>query len=190
MTYDVNIPSEEQSPSVSQPGIKINYFEYDRIFKLNHMEMNNDNEGNHSFVIFKNQSSDPSVIPPVGTLFGKIGSGVANSANVFFKTSKFLPNQENTAELLTFNVAANIIDQYQSFMMGGYIVYFGIGLTPLAGSNTITFAFGAIPVCTKTVFISVSYAGFNLPVDSYTNSSFNVTVPFATSLNYFVIGKV
>lgn len=181
MTYSGNSPLPQNSPKVDQPQIKTNFSQWDTVFTENHETLNSNKQGNHSTIVFKNQATDPDVTGTWGTLYSKTGSGVANQPNLFWRTFPFVPNQTNLPMQLTFNQIVNTGTQQQSFIAGGYIVYFG---TVTSVANVVTFAPGGVSPCTKVVFAMTNPMQV---VSTFTTTSFKITSA-ALSVNYFVIG--
>lgn len=183
MTYSPNSPLPQNSPKQDQPQIKTNYGQWDAVFKENHTALNSNAQGTHSEVVFKNQTVDPDITGTWGTVYSKTGTGVANQPNLFWRTFKFLPDQDNNPIQLTFNQVVKIGTQQQSFIAGGYIVYFGTATS--SGAGVVTFAPGGVPACTKVVYASAQL----IPVGTFTTTTFTI-LQAALSVNYFVIGRM
>lgn len=158
MTYNPNIPPPTTSPALSPVPIQTNYSQFAAIFSAltggvfyNHIPLNNPNQGKHGAVIFENQSSDPSVTQDLDALYCKNTTSAASPSGqpqMFVRIPKFLPfgsdpePAPNFPMQLTYNsVNTSGPNQYQSFLPGGFILYFGntttIG-TPITLSPTPT----------------------------------------------------
>jgi predicted ATPase len=137
MTYDPNIPTNLPSPSAAVDQIRINFTEYANIFDNNHVAINLSNQGKHSNVILQVRGNDPDVISDFSTLYGKrITTNSSSKIQAFTRVSKFLPDPlSNPAVQLTFDSVNTAGPVYQSFISGGYIVYFG---TSLIGTITLS----------------------------------------------------
>lgn len=127
MTFDPNIPTDLPSPSISVDAIRTNFSQYGQVFDNNHVALNGTFQGKHTHVIFQQQLSDPDVEGSFDTLYGKsTSSNLGNFQSVFAKIPQFLPNQlPNLPMQLFFNQVNTAGPQYQSFLAGGYIIYFG-----------------------------------------------------------------
>lgn len=128
MTFVRNIPEDFPPPREIVGQIRTNFAQYATVFGNNHMPLNSSTQGKHSNVILQQRGSDPEVEGGLDSLYGKsVTSASSTSDEVFVRIPQFLPNQQpNTPMQLTFN-SVNVTgpDQYQSFLAGGYIIYFG-----------------------------------------------------------------
>jgi hypothetical protein len=124
MTYDPTQPTDLPSPDVAVNQIRTNFSQYFNIFDNNHVAINANSQGKHSNVIIQGQIADPEINGNFDTLYSKsITSTSSTSEELFVKIPQFLPNHiPNDPMQLTFNVV-NLVPQYQSFIPGGYIVY-------------------------------------------------------------------
>ncbi len=166
MTYDPNSPLPTFAPKDSVVQIKTNFNQFAGIFSAlsggvnyNHMPLNDSNQGLHGAVIFQNQSVDPDVTEDQVDLYSKnVTSAVSTEPQLFSKIQKFLPNKydtttaENTPIQLTYDTV-NIAGPtaFQSFLPGGYLLYFGsvVTFTPPNSITTVTLT----PVCTEIVCV-------------------------------------
>lgn len=126
MTYDPNTPNADDSPAVQQPQIKTNFSQLASIFSstaggvtYNHTPFNNGNQGKHEAIIMEDQVTDPDVTNDLVSLYNKDGQ-------IFFRLLQFLPNNiPNFPTQLTFDSVNTAGPDFQSFLPGGYIFYFG-----------------------------------------------------------------
>lgn len=128
MTYNPDIPNNFPPPNVAVDKIRTNFSQYAQVFDNNHAALNSSHQGKHTHVIMQQQSDDPEVEGSFDSLYGKSVTSTLNTSDqVFVKIPEFLPNnQPNTPMQLTFNsVNTTGPSQYQSFLAGGYIIYFG-----------------------------------------------------------------
>ncbi len=126
MTYDPSIPTDLPPPNVAVDKIRTNFSQYASVFDNNHVALNANNQGQHSNVLLQGQSSDPTVSGNFDSLYSKsITTNSSTSQELFLRIPKFLPDKNNTPMQLTFNSVNTAGPVYQSFMAGGYIVYFG-----------------------------------------------------------------
>lgn len=133
MTFSPTTPQSQLSPATTQAQIRTNFSEFARIFALNHSAFNSANQGDHENVIFSTQATDPGVTEDLVALYSKDATSLSGTQpQLFAKIKKFLPNSfdtenaANTPMQLTFNTVNVAGPQYQSFLPGGYLLYFGI----------------------------------------------------------------
>ncbi len=126
MTYDPKIPQGDPTPAFQQPAIKINFAQFASIFSstvggviYNHSPFNTGNQGKHEAIIMQDQVTDPTIIGDFVDLYNKGGQ-------IFERIPEFLPNGiQNIPMQLTFDTVNTAGPQYQSFLPGGYLLYFG-----------------------------------------------------------------
>jgi len=138
--YEPNIPKDLPSPSVAVEFIKNNFTQYADVFDNNHGAINSSNEGKHTHVIFQEQSVDPEVDGSFDSLYSKsVTSNLGVSQNLFARIPQFLPNGPNNFPIqLTFNGVNTVGPQYQSFLAGGYLIFFGSIPSSTSINSTIT----------------------------------------------------
>ncbi len=127
MTYDPNITQNLPSPAAIVAQIRTNFSEYADAFDNNHSSINSSNQGKHTNVSLQRQAVDPVIEGDFADLFSKIvNANFGLSQQIFSMIPQFLPNElPNDPMQLTFNTVDSVGPQYQSFIAGGYIVYFG-----------------------------------------------------------------
>lgn len=132
MSYVKTKPDPGPSPKDDASIIQGNFASFASSFANNHVALNAQNQGNHSTVIFENQTVDPEVINDLVALYNKdASSNIGTQPELFSRIQKFLPNKfdtvpaENNPIQLTFNKVNTAGPVYQSFLPGGYILYFG-----------------------------------------------------------------
>jgi len=125
MTYDPNIPNDLPPPKVIVDQIRTNFSQYAAVFDNNHVAINDTNQGKHSNVILQRQISNPVIEGDYDSLYSKsVTSNSSTSEELFVTVPQFLPNdQPNDPQQLTFN-SVNLNPQFQTFLPGGYILYF------------------------------------------------------------------
>lgn len=140
MTYTPIKPDAGPSPQNDAAYIRNNFAQFSAIFarnvagvNYNHVALNASNQGSHHIVLMEKQTADPTVDQDLVTLYAKDASSKAGTQpQVFARIQKFLPtdldsrNVPNKPMQLTYNqVNTAGPNQYQSFLAGGFIVYFG-----------------------------------------------------------------
>lgn len=125
MTYDPTIPNDLPPPNVIVDQIRTNFSQYAAVFDNNHVAINATNQGKHSNVILQRQISDPVIEGDYDSLYSKsVTSNSSTSEELFVRIPQFLPNEQpNDPMQLTFN-SVNLNPQFQTFLPGGYILYF------------------------------------------------------------------
>lgn len=163
MTYNPEIPLVTESPDTSSSPIQVNFSQYNTIFSnliagvyYNHMQMNLSSQGKHGAVIFQKQTADPTVNQDQVDIYAKDAtSNTSTEPQLFARIPVFLPTKfdttqaTNTPMQLTFNEVNTAGPVYQSFLPGGYLLYFGsvtdiapaIVLTPQPSSILVALAF-------------------------------------------------
>jgi hypothetical protein len=161
MSYVTTKPDSGKSPDLDAPTIQGNFAAYAGIFGTNHVPINSALQGDHSNVIFENQSADPGVTNDYTVLYSKNAAAKTGGPQpqLFVQIPQFLPNAQDTRNApnigmqLTYNTVNTAGPQYQSFLVGGYILYFGVdsGTTSGSGStsNPIQDTITLVPAPTK-----------------------------------------
>lgn len=149
--YDPNQPQNEPPPDIGILSVRDNFLQYSQIFNKNHVALNANNQGKHTNVILQQQVNDPIVEGGFDSLYSK--AVIAASATVlelFARIPQFLPvDKPNSPTQLTFSVVNAGGPQYQSFLAGGYLIYFGT----IASANVINTTITLIPTPNKIVCV-------------------------------------
>ncbi len=196
MTYNPDIPNDLPSPSIAVDAIRTNFSQYAQVFDNNHVALNTNGQGKHTNVILQQQGNDPVIEGDYDSLFIKPVAALFNtSQQLFARIPQFLtPDKPNNPVQLTFNSVNTAGPVYQSFMAGGYIVYFG-QTTNIAIPITLTPAPREI-VCVIANSNSFTNVGTPIPNDVgvviNSNSQFTITSAAATNpylFTFYAIGK-
>jgi len=213
MTYTRKKPDSGPSPFLDAPLIQDNFFTYDAAFTQNHVSLNQRNQGCHSQIIFERQSSDPSNINDEVAVYNKNATSQAGTQpQLFIKIPKFLPtdndttNATNASMQVTYNTVNIAGPQYQSFLIGRYLIFFGTFSGMTSGTNATSTTITLSPVPTKIVCAlaspNTSQTGgsqtpFTIATDIISNSQFIVRTSgnnqagnIAYSFTYTAIGTV
>lgn len=143
MTYLPNIPKVTESPKGSAPEIETNFDQIASRFSqlitglfYNHIPFNDLHQGKHGVVLFQKQAADPGVTQDLAVLFNKTASAAAgDQPQLFVQIPQFLPTNldsttaPNIGMQLTYNTANTAGPIYQSFMVGGLLVFMGQATT-------------------------------------------------------------
>lgn len=182
MTFDPNIPLPTESPSTSASPIQVDFSQFSGIFSkliggvfYNHLPFNNFNQGKHGAVIMQNQTVDPEVNQDFVAIYSKsIASTFSTEPQLFAKIQSFLPTAQdrmdatNTPMQMTYNKVNLTVPIYQSFLIGGYLIYFG-------STNTIGTQITLTPTPSKILNVqAVSQGTSNF--SSQTNVPYDSTV--------------
>ena len=161
MTYSPIIPIGQESPANQVVQVQINFAQYAAKFsalvagiKYNHTALNSFNQGDHEAIILQKQTSDPGVTQNLDVLYCKDAvSALGTQPQLFIQIPQFLPNAiANTPMQLTYNqVNTAGPTLYQSFLPGGYLLFFGtttnsvtpITLTPTPSSILMAIAYSS-----------------------------------------------
>jgi hypothetical protein len=206
MTYSFVKPDAGPSPKDDVVQIRTNFSQFATIFNGNHTALNASNAGDHEPVVFTLQSADPGVTQDLDVLYCKNASSQAGTQpQLFVQIPDFLPNHndptvtKNDPMQLTYNSVNTAGPVYQSFLPGGYLLFFGstsniavnITLSPaptkilvaIATPNTMTTVGTPRPFFVSTQIVSNST--FKI------NSSLNIGGPvIAYSFGWVAIAQV
>lgn len=204
MTYNPDIPQDLPSPSIAVDAIRANFSSYANVFDNNHSALNSSTQGKHTNVILQDQSSHPEVDSGFDSLYGKsVVSNSSTNSQIFARLPKFLPNNvPNNPLQLTFNTVSTS-SIFQSFLPGGYLLFFGTipsQMTPINAVINLSPApsviLCVIPNPTRLVGVSSSLtAPLRLAVDINSSSQFTITsapivAPFITGdVNWIAIAR-
>jgi hypothetical protein len=184
MTYDPTIPNADDAPASQQAQIKTNYSTIASIFSstsggvvYNHSPFNTANEGKHEAIILEDQVSDPDVTNDYVSLYNKDG-------DIFFRLLQFLPNEiPNDPMQLTYTQVNTAGPQYQTFIVGGYILYIGSvsGSTSSSANITTTITLNPVPsqiLCpiasSNSLTTTSRVQGLGVATQILSNSQFNI----------------
>ena len=187
MTYIPIKPDRGPSPKLDAPIIRQNFVSWASVFSntsggvvYNHAPMNDPNQGDHEAIILENQLNDPGVTQDLDALYNKNAISLASTQpQLFIQIPKFLPtkndptNAPNVGMQLTYNVVNTAGPQYQSFMAGGLLVYWG-------STTNVAVPIVLSPSPTKILFVDVQsqQISFGFPYDAgvtiLSNNSFQI----------------
>jgi len=132
MTYSITKPDAGPSPEIDVVQIMTNFATFATGLSANHTELNDPNQGDHENVILTLQTDDPGVTQDLTVLYCKNAPSQAGTQpQLFVQIPKFLPtdndstNAPNEPMQLTYNSVNIAGPVYQSFLPGGYLIYFG-----------------------------------------------------------------
>jgi len=187
MTFNPNFPIPDSPPKAQVTQIRTNFSQYQTLFSENHAGLNDPNQGCHEGIIFTNQSSDPGVSGDYVVLYAKNATSQASTQpQLFAQIPAYLPTTLDPSKIgslpmqITYNSVNTTGPVYQSFIMGGYILYFG--MVSGAGSGSISILVTLSPAPTK-ILIAIARPNTirppsNFPVDAdtqiLTNKTFNI----------------
>lgn len=194
MTYSPLKPDGGPSPNIDVAQIQVNFSQFSTIFQRNHTALNNANQGDHEAVIFEEQSVDPVVDDEFVSLYAKEVVGFAlTQPQIFARIQEFLPTDNdqmaapNDPMQMTFynvNTAGPI---YQSFVMGGYLVFFG--QTTDVTANIVLSPGTTSIVCAIAASHTMTSVGTPIPYRVSTNvlshNTFKINI-FPTTMPYLV----
>jgi hypothetical protein len=187
MTYNPNEPQDLPPPVVATTQMRENFSQFQTVFSTNHIPINQSNQGKHTAVIFDQQSSDPGVTSNYTATYAKeVTNTIGTEPQLFLQVPQFLPNEQpNIAQQLTYNqVNTTGAPMYQTFLPGGYVMYFGMVTTPFPVTITL------IPTCSKIATVVVmannrTVAGTPTPMNVYAT----ILGPDSFSINSGTLGQ-
>jgi hypothetical protein len=193
MTYNPNIPISDDSPANQAPAIQTDFSQFASVFANNHTVVNSQNQGDHETIVMQNQTSNPTITNNMAVLYSKNASSKAGTQpQLFLRIPIYLPNKYvtrspgNPPMQLTYNQVNTTGPQYQSFLAGGYLLFFG--QTSISNPAT-TIQITLSPAPTK-IILAMAYAnsttagvsrGVATEIDS--NSQFTISTVAFTSPN-------
>ncbi len=215
MSYIIAKPDSGPSPFLDAPTIRGNFDSYNTIASTNHIALNQTNQGDHGTVILQNQSTAPTKIVDEVDLYSKDATSNAGTQPQLFVTiPKFLPSDNDTTTVnsskipmqLTYNQVNIAGPQYQSFLPGGYLIYFGsfsgvtAGIAATSDTITLTLVPSKLLVAYATFQTLKSAAPnpvFEVATTILSNSQFKVTtlgnnqaINLPYTFTYMAIGTV
>ena len=195
MTYSPITPQSQPSPAATQAQIQTNFAQYALKFLVNHTALNMKNQGDHEHVIFENQAGDPGVTQDQVSLFCKnAGSNFGGlQPQLFAQIKKFLPtpNDGNDAPNVGMQLTQSLVNtvgpnQFQSFLPGNYMLYFGSVTTNPA---TVTLVPAPTTIHVAIAIPNTLLSPGSFPNAAYTKVTSNSTFDIiSTSSGVFTIG--
>lgn len=191
MAFNQDIPQASDDPSQSQSQFLANFQALSTYLNVNHVELNDGDEGKHTFVQMPEQSSGPSTAANEGAIYTK-ESSLTSATELFFR------RESNGSELP--------ISAYLGSSNGWAYLPSGLLLKWGTGNGTGSFSksyptSAAIPVFTAVYFAQVNIVDSSSTPDTFvTLKSYNTTAisvfgskrtgttAGAINFNYMVIG--
>ena len=84
MSYSPSKPDPSPSPRLDASQIQTDFSVFGTSFAVNHVQMNNQNQGDHTTVIFTNQTLDPGVDQTLNVLYAINATSHANTQPQLF----------------------------------------------------------------------------------------------------------
>lgn len=165
MAYNPDIPQASDDPSQSQGQILANFQALNTFLSVNHVDLNDGDEGKHKFLQFPEQSSAPATAANEGALYTKAVSGA---------TELFFREESNGAEL-QITGAFTAASPGSVTLAGGLIMNWG---SVSAGTTGATTTF-------DTPFTSAVYSLVCTATSSNPNVSASVTTITLTDAKLF-----
>lgn len=152
MAYTNNIPTATATPSSEQQLITDNFAELDTCLSVNHVALNDANQGKHKHVTFPEQSSNPSTAADETAIFSKL-SALSAETELFIRKEG-----DGTVYEFTSSGAAQV--GWTRLPSGILIKWAGGLITAASGLTTYTWPTGAtIPAFTNVFTALVSPRG-------------------------------
>jgi hypothetical protein len=209
MTYNPNIPIGVNPPANQVVEIQTNFSKFASIFStttgsntFNHTAFNTFNAGDHETILFELQTTAPGVTLDLDVLFSMTASSkLGSQPQLFLQIPKFLPtlldtnNPGNPAMQLTYNSVNTAGPVYQSFLAGGYLLFFG-STSNIATNITLSPAPTAILIAIaypNTVQSTGNSSPFTVSTTIISNNQFKINSNLGTtpySFTWMAIGSV
>lgn len=133
MTFKPGIPLGNISPKDQVTDLQTNFSQFATKWAINHTALNDTHAGDHDNVILTRQTSIPAAGTDTDVLFCQDAtSALGTQPQLFVRIPKFLPTDldqktsGNRPMQLTYNQVNTAGPIYQSFLPGGYLLYFGV----------------------------------------------------------------
>lgn len=192
MPYDPTVPQGLPSPASQVSAVRTNFSQFGTIFSNNHTALNASNQGSHEAITLTLQSADPGVTQNEAILYSKNASSHAGTQpQLFVQIPDFLPtaldpsDPGNPGMQLTYNSVNTAGSQYQSFLVGGYILYFGT----VSATGTITLSPAPTKILTAIAQANnrklVALVPFDVNTTIISNSQFSINSQQATGVFTF-----
>jgi hypothetical protein len=188
MSYSITKPDAGPSPAIDASQIQTNFSTYATVFSANHTAINSNNQGDHENVILTNQSVDPAITENNISLYCQNAtSNLGTQPQLFAKTTKRIPNNPNKFPMqMTYNTVNTVGPVYQSFLPGGYLLYWGMT------SNTavnITLSPAPTRIVTALAFSNTYNTSLRVATKIISSSSFqiNSTLTGVYSISWMAI---
>lgn len=169
MSYNPDIPQANDDPSQSQGQILSNFQSLNTYLSVNHVALNDGDEGKHAFVQFPEQSSDPSTAANEGTLYSKEydvdGMGTLVST-LFYRN-------ESDGAVTTFGGPSSLAIPGYAYLPGGILMQWNrVGAS---SGSTVTFP---IPFGSAAFYVNFAPTGTSGTNRIFTRLSGNPTATF------------
>lgn len=165
MTFNPDTPAPLESPLLTAMPIQVNFAQFAAIFSdtvagvvYNHIPLNDPNQGKHGAVIFQEQTGDPGIVGDMIALYNKpVTSAASTQDQLFVQIPQFLPTATdptpapNTPMQLTYNQVNTAGPQYQSFLIGGYLLFFGSATSAGASPTSVTITLSPVTTVIEAV---------------------------------------
>jgi hypothetical protein len=187
MSYNPNIPVDNDSPANQVTKIQTNFSSFNTIFGTEHGDLTIADQGKHEAIKLKLQISDPGVTNDYDVIYSKNTTSTAFgiTPQLFLQIPEFIANVINSPMQLTYNAVNTAGPQYQSFLPGGYVLYFEniTGVAPSAANLVFNITLSPTPtsiVCPIAYTNSMTTVGTPIPcaimVSNVLASTFDITM--------------
>lgn len=182
MAYNSDIPQSTDDPSQSQSQILANFQALNTFLSVNHVSLNDGNQGKHSFLQLPEQSSAPTTAANEGGLYTKEVSG---STQLFFREESSGSERQLTS---AFSAATN----GTLTIPGGLLIQWGFS-SGIGDGSQVNFntSFGSTAYNVQCTLVRADSNSRYVYVtsSSVTSSKFNITSNSAdTDMYWWAIG--
>lgn len=147
MAYTSNIPQSTDNPSDSQPQLLANFQEIDTYTSVNHVALNDGDQGKHKFMQMPEQGSAPTTAANEGALYTK---DTGTEPDLFYR------RESNGTEVQLTGGKTTVGAQSSVTLPSGVIMKYGT-ITVAAGGGTSAVTFTTpFPTAIRNVQLSVT----------------------------------
>lgn len=147
MAYTANIPQSTDNPSDSQPLLLANFTEIDTYTKVNHVELNDPDQGKHKFMQMPEQGSAPTTAANEGALYTK---DTGTEPDLFYR------RESDGAEVQLTGGVSTVGSQSSVTLPSGVILKYGTASVAAGGGTTSIVFTTAFPTAIRNVQVSVT----------------------------------
>lgn len=196
MTYNNSIPNANDFIIQSQGQLLNNFQDIFKAFNINHVPMNQENEGKHTLTTLERQGGAPATAADECALYNLLGTDA--QSQLFYR-----PDSNGVQIQMSYQTVVTTGLQQRSFMAGPFIFFFGrvdnlnVGLNTITLTPAVTTLLTAQAVCTSKEYAPSQFAsqGFAISPTNFTVNSFDVVfnptgAPPKFNIYYLAIGVV
>lgn len=175
MTYNNAIPNPNDIVLQSQVELLDNFQEIFKAFNVNHIPMNQENEGKHSLITLERQGGAPATAADECALYTLLGTD--SQSQLFYR-----PDSNGVQIQMSYQDVVTTGLKQRSFMAGPFIFFLGRVDNLNVGSNLISLS----PSVTTLLSVQAVCTAKDYAPSKFPNQSFSVS-PTLFTVNSFTV---